>query len=51
MTGFGTASRSDMPPLSGEAMLSTASRMPPVALRMSWRSVTVSSVGPRFICA
>ena len=51
MTGFGTASRSETPPLSGEAMPSTASSSPPVGLRMSRRSVTVSSAGPLSIDA
>ena len=43
ITGFGTASRSDMWPLSGAEMPSTESSRPPVGLRMSWRNVTVSS--------
>ena len=51
MTGLGTASRSDMPPPSGEEMPSTANSRPPVALRMSLRSVTVLSTGPRSIDA
>ena len=51
MTGFGTASRSDMWPASGEAIPNAANRIPPVALRMSRRSVTVSSLGPKSIDA
>ena len=43
MTGLGTASRSDMWPLSGDAMPNTASSTPPALLRMSRRSVTVLS--------
>jgi hypothetical protein len=43
MTGFGTASRSDMWPLSGADIPNTANNTPPDAFRMSWRSVTVLS--------
>ncbi len=49
ITGLGTASRSLTPPLSGEEIPSTASGNPPAGFRMSRRSVTVSSAGPRSI--
>ena len=49
MTGFGTASRSLLPPPSGAAIPSTARRMAPLGLRMSRRSVTVLSTGPTFM--
>jgi len=48
-TGFGTASRSETAPPSGEAIISTDISSEPVASRMSWRRVTVSSTGPVFI--
>ena len=46
ITGLGTASRSLLPPPSGAAIPRTASRMAPLGLRMSLRSVTVLSAGP-----
>jgi hypothetical protein len=41
--GLGTTSRSDGPPPPGALIEKICERIPPAALRMSWRSVTVSS--------
>ena len=44
MTGLGTTSRSDGPPPPGALIEKIWLRIPPAALRMSWRNVTVSSL-------
>ena len=49
MTGFGTATRSEPRPPSGELIESGATITPPAALRMSCRNATVLSTGPVFI--